>query len=255
MKTYSKFKPTAFDRAGAFLRDQQDWLVVPVSQTRDSGPLDQSNFATALETLGGESKDCEVCRFGHWGPGWFEIIIINPASAKLVELAESIESSLANYPVLSDDDYSRREHEDYLESWNNWGRRDYTKALRSKLFSDFANGVSEEFTDDEIESALDDLSTEEIDGLRDTAAQSVNWEYQSEGSGVSINVSGLVDKTDTDKLADLLVEICRENLKSAEITKLAKVLGAPDDIARYAVAQGYVLVSQIRALITGPTTN
>ena len=117
MQTYSQFQPTGFDHKGAFLPDQQDWLVVPVSQTRDSGPLAQSNFAIALEMLGGKSETVEVHRFGHWGPGWFEIILVNPDDKERVKIANEIEASLENYPVLSDEDYSRRETGNYFAGY------------------------------------------------------------------------------------------------------------------------------------------
>lgn len=79
MQTYAEFRPTAFDRRGAFLDDdRRAWYVLPVTRTRDSGTFDQSNFETALRILGGESETCEVHRFGHWGPGWFEIILVHP---------------------------------------------------------------------------------------------------------------------------------------------------------------------------------
>lgn len=117
MTKYAEFAPTGFDHKGAFLREQQDWLVALVTQTRDSGPLDQSNFASFLAALGGESDTVEVHRFGHWGPGWFEIILIDPQSPQ-VKIAEELEASLENYPVLDEQDFSKREHEEYCESWD-----------------------------------------------------------------------------------------------------------------------------------------
>jgi len=118
MRTYSEFRPTGFDAKGAFLPDQQDWLVVPVSQTRDSGPFEESNFAVALKILGGESDTVEVHRFGHWGPGWFEIIIVHP---DLRAAVEDIEASLENYPVLDDEDFSEREWNKASEYWVSLG--------------------------------------------------------------------------------------------------------------------------------------
>lgn len=116
MEKYREYQPTWFDRKGAFLDDdRQDWFVLPVIRTRDSGPLEESNFSTALDIVGGEGDNVEVHRFGHWGPGWFEIIIINPI---LEQLGQKIEDSLENYPVLDDDDYSEREWDYATESWN-----------------------------------------------------------------------------------------------------------------------------------------
>lgn len=69
MRTYSSHRPTTFD-SHIELEDREDWFLAPVSLTRDSGPLEESNFAVVLADLGGESDDVEVHRFGHWGPGW-----------------------------------------------------------------------------------------------------------------------------------------------------------------------------------------
>jgi hypothetical protein len=107
------------DHRGIGLADQQDWLVGPVSQTRDSGPLDRSNFECFVKALGGEGDDVEIHRFGHWGPGWFEIVLINPANLELVKQAEEMESALADYPVLDEMHHSGLEHEEASEIWRN----------------------------------------------------------------------------------------------------------------------------------------
>jgi hypothetical protein len=118
MQQYGDYQPTGFDSKGAYLDDQQDWYVVPVSRTRDTGPLEESNFESALEILGGERTNIvEVHRFGHWGPGWFEIIIVNPRAGKTMKKALSIEASLEDYPILDEEDWSEREWEAMAETW------------------------------------------------------------------------------------------------------------------------------------------
>lgn len=119
MKPYKEFRPTSFDCRGLGLREQQEWLVLGVTHNRDSGPLEESNFACALKELGGESEDVEVHRFGHWGPGWFEIILINPACENRVNQGEEIERALENYPVLDDVDFAEREQGEANEVWRN----------------------------------------------------------------------------------------------------------------------------------------
>lgn len=141
METYSKFRPTGFDARGAFLDDRQDWLVVPVSVTRDSGILDQSNFETACALVSDASVadnelSFETHRFGHWGPGWFEILIVRPGSAAAVAAAD-IESRLADYPVLDDDDHSEREYDYAQETWANMSVRD-----RVEVIQEHGRGVS-----------------------------------------------------------------------------------------------------------------
>ena len=124
---YSEFAPTSFDSKGAFLPDRQNWLVAPVGRSRDSDILEDSNFRACLALLGGESDCVEVHRFGHWGPGWFEIIIIDPLpivsdrsdgqSDAIVRELESIQDRLDDYPVLDDDDLSQREYDAVCEEW------------------------------------------------------------------------------------------------------------------------------------------
>lgn len=144
MKTYSQFRPSQFDPKGLGLSDQQGWLVAPVSQTRDSEALSRSNFACFLKALGGESDTVEVHRFGHWGPGWFEIILINPADADRVKAAEELEASLENYPVLNDEHFSELEHEEAAQVWQSCycdkERIAYIRKHRSQFeFRDFAD--------------------------------------------------------------------------------------------------------------------
>lgn len=144
MKQYKEFRPTAFDPKGAFINDERlEWLVAPVSQNRDSGPLDRSNFECCLKALGGENESVQVHRFGHWGPGWFEIILVKPGTPE-AKTAEEIESALADYPVLDDEHFSQLEHEEADQIWKNCYREkdriEYIREHRSQFeFRDFAD--------------------------------------------------------------------------------------------------------------------
>ena len=130
MRTYKEYSPTGFDPSGAFLPDRQSWLVAPAGQTRDSGCLDQSNFAQFLEAVGGESETVEVHRFGYWGPGWFEIILIDPANESAVKAAEDCEAALADYPILNEEDYSARQWNRAGEYWAQCSIHDRVDMLR-----------------------------------------------------------------------------------------------------------------------------
>lgn len=125
MKTYAEHRPTAFD-GHLPLDDREDWLVLPLSRTRDSGPFDEANFEAALEILGGESATVEVHRFGHWGPGWYEIILVHPDR---LEDAEGIEAMLEQYPILDEDKLSGLESEEETACWNSWINSDLNRTL------------------------------------------------------------------------------------------------------------------------------
>lgn len=147
MRTYAKFRPTGFDCAGLGLDDRQDWLVAPVGRNRDSGCLEESNWEAALAMLGGEHETVEVHRFGHWACGWLEIILIDPADAERVKIGDDIQDCLENYPVLNEEDFSRRETEEADRVWRTCYRPkeriEYIRKHRSQFeFRDAADMLS-----------------------------------------------------------------------------------------------------------------
>ena len=141
MQTYAEWSPTGFDHAGAFLDNRQDWLVLGVIRTRDSGPLAESNFECAWSAIEDASvldneTSCESHRFGHWGPGWFEIIIVRPGSNCAKE-AQRIEDAMADYSVVDEEDYSNREFEAAQEYWSSCPVRE-----RVRIIQEHVRGVS-----------------------------------------------------------------------------------------------------------------
>ena len=119
LQTYSSFRPTAYDARGLACDDRQDWLVMGISRTRDSDTLERSNWEVALETLervDPDGEDHEVHRFGHWGPGWFEIVLLRPDSPACVESWE-MTNAVAEYPILSEDHHSKLEEEEAESVW------------------------------------------------------------------------------------------------------------------------------------------
>lgn len=140
LQRYAEFAPTQFDSRGAFLPDREEWLVGPCSRTRDSDTLTESNFASLLEILGKtdpEGDNWEVHRFGHWGPGWFEIVLIKPETPA-AERAEEVTRALEDYPVLNEDDYSIREFEAACEAWGHTSIADRIEVCAKHGVSVFA---------------------------------------------------------------------------------------------------------------------
>ena len=131
MQTYDNFSPTVLDAKGLMLPDRQSWLVAPVNRNRDSGAFSDSNFETFLKEVGEEGDDVEVHRFSHWGPGWFEIILIRP-DTPAAEAALKAESRLENYPILDENDLSFREQDIYTENWASWGCREFVQEICRK---------------------------------------------------------------------------------------------------------------------------
>lgn len=116
---------------------REDWYVAPTSRTRDTGMLEDSNFESFLAALGGEGEYVEVHRFGHWGPGWYEILLVSPkAPEATLKCMVDMTNALANYPVVDDEDYSARREAECERVWNAASIKDrwhYLRRYASKL--------------------------------------------------------------------------------------------------------------------------
>jgi len=131
MERYGDFQPTPFDSRSNFAvfdREELDsiegWFIL-LGRNRDSDLLSESNFACALESLGGEGEDVRVHRFGHWACGWYELLLVRP-DTEACRKAEEIESALSDCPVLDESDFSEKEQEEADRIW----RDCYTTAER-----------------------------------------------------------------------------------------------------------------------------
>lgn len=123
-----------------------DYFSAGTGQHRDSDALTRSNFRCMLRALGGESETVRVIHEGHWAVGWVEWIAIHESDAKALETADEIAATLADYPVLDDEDFSRLEDEEAAEVWRNCydasGRIDYVRRNRSQFeFRDFQDMI------------------------------------------------------------------------------------------------------------------
>lgn len=119
---WKKFECFAWHRASD-LDDADNWAVI-YTHHRDSGLLDQSNaaaIASELDTFTtGSNPDVVAEHHHHWAVGWidgYSILVyrrgrITEAFRRWHELAQQ----LADYPVLDEEDYSRREYEDTISN-------------------------------------------------------------------------------------------------------------------------------------------
>ena len=140
MRRYREYSPTGFDIKGLNADsigpddspDVSDWLVAPCGKNRDSGILTESNWETLRKLLRAadpEERDHFVAGFNHWACGWLEIILVRPDSSA-ARVAEEAESSLSDYPILSESDYSEREWEAVREYWSRSSVRERLEMIR-----------------------------------------------------------------------------------------------------------------------------
>ena len=105
------------------IQDAENWAIV-YTHNRDSGLLDLSNASMIEKTLepfiDDEDPDVVMESHNHWACGWidgFSIRVfrddqITDAFRKYHELAER----LAEYSILDEEDYSRREYEATIQN-------------------------------------------------------------------------------------------------------------------------------------------
>lgn len=131
---YRIWAPTAFDCAGLGLRARQGWRVV-ITRTRDSGCVARSNFeamSALLSDISPEGKGWEVHRMGHWGPGWVEVLLVNPNQKNLCEEVGHALARLEDHPVLDGDVLAELETEVISENWR-WYRERFRADLAAYL--------------------------------------------------------------------------------------------------------------------------
>lgn len=107
-------RPTQFDRRhGSFAAadDHANWFVV-AGQNRDSKALEKSNFECITDSLKAIDEECYVIHsFGHWGCGWYEVLVVDPNNKAACDEAERILAALADYPCVDDQHYSAKQCE------------------------------------------------------------------------------------------------------------------------------------------------
>ena len=135
--------PSALDSWSNYMGETEfNGLEVVMTRSRDSDLLTESNWDTALTMLGGESDSVVIHRFGHWACGWWEALCVTPNTAAYI-IGEDIVKSLADYPVLDEEDWSQREDEEAQQVWadcyNDRERVEYIRNSRNEFdFNSFA---------------------------------------------------------------------------------------------------------------------
>lgn len=105
------------------LDDADEWAIV-CSHHRDSGLLDQSNadaIGKALEPfMDGDDPDVIAEHHDHWAVGWIDGFAIRVfRSGEITDAFRAyhgLSKRLADYPILDEEDYSRREYGNTLDN-------------------------------------------------------------------------------------------------------------------------------------------
>ena len=103
--------------------DGAEWAIV-YTHNRDSDLLDQSNADAIDKALApfteGDNPDVRAEHHGHWACGWIDGYAIrvyrNGQITEAFRAYHELAARLADYPVLDEEDFSRREYDATLEN-------------------------------------------------------------------------------------------------------------------------------------------
>lgn len=124
--------------------------------SRDSHLVDQSNFAVALEMLGGESNKVIVSDCSHWAVGWVKQILVHKSAKSKLKILSKIREDLDSYGLLDNSDYSERE-ELYISETFYFYRGEFEKELVAFMGVDSLNN----FDSKDVENFLLDCYRED----------------------------------------------------------------------------------------------
>ena len=113
-----------------------DYYVL-ISQHRDSGLMEKSNFDVALKAIQeaddemGSKEDYRIACASHWAVGWCETLMIHKdAAPSIIATGDDILNAIKDYPVLDDSDLSEKEDEEITSMWEDqWLRAEICERL------------------------------------------------------------------------------------------------------------------------------
>lgn len=120
------------DSYGGYWPGDDDLLRVGIGQSRDSSPLEESNYRSALKLLREKATEngldpdeaVQEHRASHWAVGWVESLWIADVDS-MREAVRDLHAALSHYPVVNEDDYSDLEQE---------GREEVYRMVQSDAF-------------------------------------------------------------------------------------------------------------------------
>lgn len=156
---WRKFESFVWDHA--YDADADDWCIVYTSN-RDSGLLDKSNEAAIAEAMEPffDVDDPDIRResHNHWAVGHVDGYAIRVYRGGEITAAfrawRELQEALEDYPVLDEEDYSRRRDDAYRDAWEAFGAKEFADDL-AKEFG-LSDGVRD-FLRDTDEGALMDF--------------------------------------------------------------------------------------------------
>ena len=107
-------------RADNYMGDDYSEYYIVASTHRDADELMVSNFYSIRKTLLDNHIRFLDIQFNHWLCGWIELLMVHESNEKGLILADELNRSLEDYPVLDDDDYNERRNDRVMEYYKDF---------------------------------------------------------------------------------------------------------------------------------------
>jgi hypothetical protein len=175
--------------------DAENWTIVYTSN-RDSGPLDRANAAVigdAMEPFA-EDDDSDVApeSHDHWAVGHVDGYSIrvyrDGAITEAFQTWVDLQERMDDYPILDEGRYSAVLVEEQEESWENWARHDFVRAIEKEFDAELT------------------ANAETLRALFDELCERSNTYWEDHGSGVYIDISRILKAAEWDDIRPLVVE-------------------------------------------------
>jgi hypothetical protein len=114
MTSYTPKHLTLWTRPQHYIgAEWHEYYAAKIGRHRDSDSLEESNWFSQLESVGGESDDetVVVVRENHFLVGWVEWLAIHKNAVNALRKADEVAERYEDYPVLDEDDWSQRQVE------------------------------------------------------------------------------------------------------------------------------------------------
>lgn len=119
--------------------DWSEYYRTKFTTHNGSGDLDDSNFAVALQKLGGESETVVIAEFSDWLIGHITTIFIHHTDERALRIADDLRDKMERYPVLDEHDFCERESRTALELWKSFSTKERLKYMRKNFADEFSS--------------------------------------------------------------------------------------------------------------------
>lgn len=100
--------------------DDYSGYYIVASTHRDADDIVSSNFSSIKKTLDDKEIVYIDIRFNHWVVGWIEQLMIHEGDDIGLSVAEELNVSIEDYPILDDDDYNERRNDRVYEYYKEY---------------------------------------------------------------------------------------------------------------------------------------